>query len=163
MAEIDNPTTEAPEDGQNATPAQGTDWKAEYEKLKGESRKWEERAKANKAKADAYDEQQKAAAETKKTLEQQVADIQAKLNASETKNTRLRIAAEKGVDAALLQGTTEDELTTSADALLAAFEAYALKKAPASAPVVPNDGDAPDTTKRTSGIGQFAHDFFGGN
>lgn len=106
------------------TPAQagaeeGTDWKAE-------SRKWETRAKENKAKADQFDQLQ----ESQKTEAQRQADAlqQAQREAADAKSALLRyeVGAAKGVPANLigrLQGATREELEADADALLAAFPA----------------------------------------
>lgn len=142
------------------------DYKALYEQLKADSRKWEDRAKANKEKADAYDQlqaQANAQAEANKTLEQQVADIRDQLNASNAENLRMRVAAEKGIDAEgmkFLAGSTEDELRASADELIELAKKMAPKPA---APIIPTDGNTPSNISEPSHLGQFAQDFFGGN
>lgn len=94
------------------TPAQELDWKAE-------SRKWEERAKANKSAADELAEIK----EANKTAEQKAAD---RLAAAETKAAELElkaakaeVAAEKGVPLALISGADRAEMEASADALIA--------------------------------------------
>lgn len=123
---------------------------AELQQVKAESRKWEGRAKENREQADA----------SKKTLEQQVADIRSQLEASNIANLRLKVAAEKGVDESFLIGTTEDELRSSADALIAWREQAAQKP---TAPIIPADGKTPENIGEQSQLGKFAHSFFGGN
>ncbi|GAA4774582.1 hypothetical protein [Microbacterium gilvum] len=55
-----------------------------------------------------------------------------------TKAARAEVAAAKGVPAALLTGTTQEELEASADALIA------FRGEPAKGPVVPTQGKTPD-------------------
>ena len=106
-----------------AAQADTTDWKAE-------ARKWEQRAKENKSKADAYDEAQEAAkSDLQKALER--AEKAEKLNA-EYEAEKERIAAVKaaaastGVDFELLsmmQGNTPDEIAANAETLKAKLAA----------------------------------------
>lgn len=95
------------------------DWKAEAEKWKALSRKHEDQSKANADKAKQYDEFE----ESQKTELQKVIDKAeaAEKRASELEQAKVRaeVAASKGIPASLLSGTTEEELTASADALLA--------------------------------------------
>lgn len=163
MAEGDtNGTLEENKAAQPAAEPQEPDYKAMYEQMKAESRKWEDRSKQNLEKAKAYDALQAQAqqqADANKTLEQQVADIRDQLAASNVANIRLRVASEKGIDAALLSGSTEDELRASADALLAWREQTAPKP---TAPIIPTDGNTPANAGQPSELGRFAHNFFGG-
>lgn len=95
------------------------DWKAEAEKWKALSRQNEDRAKANADKAkrfDAIEEQSKS--EMQKLLEAKEA-AEKRAAAAETASLKARIAASKGVDVDLLTGTTQEEITASADRLLA--------------------------------------------
>ena len=95
------------------------DWKAEAEKWKALSRQNEDRAKANADKAkrfDAIEEQSKS--EMQKLLEAKEA-AEKRAAAAETASLKARIAATKGVDVDLLTGTTQEEITASADRLLA--------------------------------------------
>ena len=95
------------------------DWKAEAEKWKALSRQNEDRAKANADKAkrlDALEEQSKS--EMQKLLEAKEA-AEKRAAAAETASLKARIAASKGVDVDLLTGTTQEEITASADRLLA--------------------------------------------
>ena len=78
-----------------------------------------DRAKANADKAkrfDAIEEQSKS--EMQKLLEAKEA-AEKRAAAAETASLKARIAATKGVDVDLLTGTTQEEITASADRLLA--------------------------------------------
>ena len=161
MAEND-PTITEPTPSQTEPPSE-PDYKALYEQFKTEARKWEDRAKSNLDKAKAYDELQAKAqqqAQANKTLEEQVAEIREQLNASTATNLRLKVASEKGIDATLLFGSTEEELRANADAMLAWREQTAPKP---TAPIVPKDGNVPSNQNNPSELGEFAHNFFGGN
>lgn len=89
---------------------QGTDWKAQ-------ARKWEERAKANKDKADLWDAQQQAAP-TVEALQAQIDEMkqaQAKAEkAAERARTLMEVSQATGVPADLLKGETAEELSASA-------------------------------------------------
>lgn len=92
------------------TEPQGTDWKAQ-------ARKWEERAKANKDKADLWDAQQQAAP-TVEALQAQIdemrqAQAQAE-KAAERARTLMEVSQATGVPADLLKGETAEELSASA-------------------------------------------------
>lgn len=92
---------------------QGTDWKAE-------ARKWEERAKANKAKADKWDEQE-AQAPTVESLKQRLDEMEkesqrAKEEAAHTA-ALMQVSQETGVPASLIHGGTEQEMRESAQAV----------------------------------------------
>lgn len=100
-------------------PATGDkDWQAEAEKWKTFSRKHEEQAKANAEKAKRLDELE----ESQKTELQKVADraaaAEARADETEVRAIRAEVAAAKGIPAALLSGTTQEELEASADALI---------------------------------------------
>ena len=161
MAEND-PTITEPTPSQTEPPSE-PDYKALYEQFKTEARKWEDRAKSNLDKAKAYDELQAKAqqqAQANKTLEEQVAEIREQLNASTATNLRLKVASEKGVDASILFGSTEEELRANADAMLAWREQTAQKP---TAPILPNDGKEPENSGEPSDYEQRVHNFFGGN
>ncbi len=94
----------------NQAEPQGTDWKAQ-------ARKWEERAKANKDKADLWDAQQQAAP-TVEALQAQIdemkqAQAQAE-KAAERARTLMEVSQATGVPADLLKGETAEELEASA-------------------------------------------------
>jgi membrane-associated HD superfamily phosphohydrolase len=112
-------TTETkPTATEDTSTTEETDWKAEAEKWKALSRKNESRAKENEAasKRLAEIEQEKLSEQEKLTQRAEAAEKRAaELEASVLRNT---IAAEKGVPAKLLTGTTEEELRASADELI---------------------------------------------
>lgn len=107
--EVEKPQEDAPKE---------TDWKAE-------ARKWESRAKENLSVAKANEDAAKRLAEIEeanKTAEQKLAERMAQFERenAELKTTALRaeVAAAKGVPAALLTGSTQEELEAAADALI---------------------------------------------
>lgn len=111
-----------------------TDWKAE-------ARKWEQRAKENteaRKRLDEIEEQSKTelqkATERAEQAERRAAEV-------ELSATRYKVAAEKGVPANLLNGSTEAELIASADALIA-FRGEQQSQRTAD-PVVPGEGVSP--------------------
>jgi len=92
---------------------------AEAAKWKALARKHEEQSKANADKAKRFDALEEA---SKSELEKAVARAEAAEKAAAeaaSKVLRADVAAAKGVPAALLSGTTQDELEAAADALLA--------------------------------------------
>lgn len=101
------------------TEPHGTDWKAE-------SRKWEERSKANRAELEAVRSQldelrgeqakRSDAAERAAKAEAEVERMRAELERSALVS---RVAESRGVPASLLHGDDEAELEASADALMA--------------------------------------------
>ncbi|MDO5533224.1 MAG: hypothetical protein Q4F65_01045 [Propionibacteriaceae bacterium] len=90
---------------------------ADYDELKGKAAKFDEAENANKSE---LQRAQEAAAEASKRAE-----------AAEARVLRADVAADKGVPAALLSGSTKAELEASADALLK-FKGTAPKAAPPS-------------------------------
>lgn len=132
----DTGANESNTDGEGATSApKETDWKAEADRWKALSRQNEARAKANADKAKRLDEiEEQAKTEMQKAIER--AEAAEKRAADlEVQATRARIAAAKGVSADLLTGTTEEEITESADRLLAwRSETSTPPKPPASTP-----------------------------
>lgn len=139
---MDNPNNDTPASptGQNqaapaAAEAQGAetvDWKAEAEKWKALSRKNEAQAKANADAARRLTEIEDRDKTELQKAQEAAAAAEKRALAAETESLRARIAAAKGVAPDLLSGTTEEEITASADRLLA-WRAEAVK-APASSP-----------------------------
>ncbi|MCB1240645.1 MAG: hypothetical protein KDB30_13380 [Tetrasphaera sp.] len=127
------PPAAQPDTPPAAPPAQdGTDWKAE-------ARKWEERAKANKAELDAHQQQ---IADSQKTAEQKAADAAADAAAAKLEALRWQVAATKGLDPILatrLTGSSKEELEADADALMALIppKAPEAPPAPPAGPTVP--------------------------
>jgi hypothetical protein len=114
------------------------DYKALYEQLKSDSRKWEDRAKANKAKADKWD----AASAGEDSLESRIAKLEADKHALEQEKERqklvAKVAAATGLTEAIvatLNGPDESALTEQAKAIAG------LK--PKGAPNVPEAGKFP--------------------
>ena len=123
----------------NGNPAQddGKDYKAMYEQAISESRKWENRSKANAEKAKKYDEME----EAKKTLEERVASIEAANKALSDEKERAKlvkaVAAATGVPESIvstLSATDEEAMTAQAQAIA---ENY---KTPGGAPNAPETG-----------------------
>lgn len=95
------------------------DWRAEAEKWKALSRKNEARAQSNADKAKRLDEiEERSKTEMQKAIERAEA-AEKRASRLEVEAARARVAAAKGVDADLLTGTTEEEITQAADRLLA--------------------------------------------
>lgn len=146
-----DPTTD-PAPVPNGTDPAPVDWEAKYNEAQAQlesaikhSRDWENKSKANYAKAQAYDElekQNKASAEQVEAANKRIAELETELGGIKAKQEHAAlvasVAAAKGVDAALLsmvKGDTQEELEAAADALSAHM---------ASIPVYPavNDGGA---------------------
>ena len=97
---------------------EGTDWKAQ-------ARKWEQRAKENLAAAKANDDAAKRLAEIEEASKTEAERTAERLAAAEKRAAELEakalkaeVAAAKGVPAALLTGSTQEELEAAADALI---------------------------------------------
>jgi len=113
------------------------DYKALYEQAISESRKWENRSKANAEKAKKYDELESA----KKSLEERVSDIESRNKALEDEKARAslvkQVAANTGVPESIvstLSATDEETMTAQATAIA---ENY---KTPGGAPKAPEAG-----------------------
>lgn len=96
------------------------DYKALYEQAISESRKWENRSKANAEKAKKYDELESA----KKSLEERVSDIESRNKALEDEKARAslvkKVAATTGVPESIvstLSATDEETMTAQATAI----------------------------------------------
>ena len=126
----------------------GTDWKKE-------ARKWEDRAKANKAELDSLQQ----AANSKKTdLEQaleRIAKLEADNAAKESQIMRSAVASAKNIDPDLLVGSTREELEAHADRLLA-WRGETTKHAD---PVIPLAGYQP-TPPQADEAGMFVKKLF---
>lgn len=121
MPENETPVTDSPETPtETAAPATGEkDWKAEAEKWKGFARKHEDQAKANADAAKRLQEIEDAAKSEAQRLAERAEKAEKALAAAEVARMRAEVAAERGVPANLLAGSTLEELTASADALVA--------------------------------------------
>lgn len=115
-------TTENVEQSQEAVEAQspdtGVNLEEQLEKWRSMARKHEARAKENAEKASKYDE----VVESQKTEQQKLADKLAEAEkraaALESEKIRVEVAAEKGVPADMISGSTREELEAYADRLL---------------------------------------------
>lgn len=115
--EPDNTNTSAAQGGEGG---EGTDYKALCEQLKSESRKWEDRAKQNKEKADRYDQLMAG----NESIEQRIAALEAENKAMKDAETRhalvAKVAATAGLPESLvatLNGSDEETLTAQAKAI----------------------------------------------
>ena len=135
-------------DNPNANPAQEDggepDYKALYEQWKSEARKWEDRAKASKEKADKWD----AASGGEDSLEERIAKLEADKLALEQEKARHALVA-KVAEATGISETLVAALNGSdEDALMAQAKAIAELK-PTGAPNVPEAGRFPSNDTGT--------------
>lgn len=117
----DTEPTDAPADEQTEAPAQEskpeTDWRAE-------AKKWESRAKENKTAAERLAQLEESQKSEQQKLMERAEAAERERDEVRTEALRLRIAHEKGLtprQAARLRGSSEEELTADADALLEEF------------------------------------------
>lgn len=120
------------------------DYKALYEQLKADSRKWEQRAKDNKEKADKWD----ATTKGNESVEDRIAALEAEneaMKAAEARRTLIaRIANEVGLEEGLIApmaSSDKDEETLLAEAQYLAEKFESVK--PKGAPNVPEAGKFP--------------------
>ena len=151
MADNETPQGETPAETPEPQEPKETDWKAE-------ARKWEARAKENLASAK---QNETAARRLAEIEESQKTEAQKQQEALETAlreladdrsaRARAEVAAEKGVPAALLSGSTREELEASAAALIE----FRGEKAPTGGLLIPSEGNTPPASGGTTGE-QFA-------
>lgn len=150
---VDNSATNsdsAPTNGDNAASKPEIDWKSE-------SRKWENRAKENRRAANERDELTKAIGDKDATIEALKAKVADFETAAKVREWSANAAAEHGISADLIRGTTEDEINAHAAAI-----AKALHDAkPPVAPVVPQAGTTPDNDG--GNLAEFARNVFAGD
>jgi hypothetical protein len=132
-----------------------TDWKAKYEEALEHSRKWEGRAKENKARADALEAGQTDA----EKLANDLATLREELGAAKRSALVSRVQATHGIsdeDAALfLTGTDEDTLTKQAARL--AERTVDHKK---QGNVAPKEGDSKTSGADDTEMREFARNLF---
>lgn len=151
------PTQTEPHGTEASEPSK--DWKAEYDKLLAQSRKWEERAKSNSAAAKRLAELEDASktdaerlADATKRAEEAEAKVAEFERAAERASIVREVAAERGVDAEWLSrmaGDTREEIEANAG-----FLASRLSGAPIY-PSVPDGGSvraAPITKEQIESI-----------
>lgn len=96
MAENENVPQEPTEEPQGT---EQVDWEAKYKELQAQSRKWEERAKANKDKADKWDAyEQQGMSEVEKLTK--------RAESAESELAQLRAASQRNADAAEIAEST---------------------------------------------------------
>lgn len=126
------------EPGVGDADTQGTDWKAE-------ARKWEQRAKDNKASLDTAISERDSVSARISQLESTNTELSGKVTAFESAQAHAALVAKvseaTGVDPKVLRGSTEDELTEHANSLKALFDSQP------SAPVIPSQGKSPDNVQ----------------
>jgi hypothetical protein len=118
-AEVEQPQAEEPKE--QAEPTEPTtDWKAN-------SRKWEDRAKSNKEQLDtALKEIEELKASQATNANEQLEQANAKI--AELK-LKIKVSKETGVPVELLQGSDEDAITASANALTSYAQSFAKSNA----------------------------------
>ena len=140
----------APKNEDNAVNKPEIDWKSE-------SRKWENRAKENRRAANERDELAKAIGDKDATIEALKAKVADFETAAKVREWSANAAAEHGISADLIRGTTEDEINAHAAAI-----AKALHDAkPPVAPVVSQAGATPDNDG--GNLAKFARNVFAGD
>lgn len=151
MAEETTPTATEQVEGSATEPqgdgAKAEDWKARYDELLKQTRKHEDRAKANYAKAKAYDEAAKHAeeadgklAELTEKAEKAEAELAAMRAEREREQAVAEVAKKANVPAdvlKLMRGDTAEELEGAAEALSAYIKSLRLY------PEVPDGGARP--------------------
>lgn len=142
------PQAPAPDPSPTGQPAQApeTDWKAE-------ARKWETRAKENRAAAKERDE----LAEALKAREVDLEALRAKVTrfekARQVDTWRTQVATETGVPVDLLRGQTLEEISSHAQVLRTALAARS------TGPVVPPSDGAPGVS--SDPMSELARSLFG--
>jgi hypothetical protein len=151
MAENENVPQEPTEEPQGT---EQVDWEAKFKELQAQSRKWEERAKANKDKADKWDayEQEGMSEVEKLTKRAESAESElAQLKAESQRNAdAAEIAESTGVPASLLLHCAD-----RADMEAFAKEYAGIQKVPA-APTAPTSRVVRGSSSKPSTADQFA-------
>lgn len=117
------PTPDAPADAPDQTEAPAQEAKAETD-WRAEAKKWESRAKENKTAAERLAQLEESQKSEQQKLMERAEAAERERDEVRTEALRLRIAHEKGLtprQAARLRGSSEEELTADADALLEEF------------------------------------------
>lgn len=105
-------TTQEPEETQDAAPAP-VDWEAKYRDALRQSRKWEQRAKANSKQAEHAEQSDSELAD----MRDRVAALEADVKAKSVELTRSKVSAETGIPAALITGDDEEAMREAAKAI----------------------------------------------
>lgn len=124
MSDIDEPTNDVPEEPQEGNEGQTT-FDADYvKKLRDEAARYRTEAKANAEASKRLAELEESQKSEQQKLMERAEAAERERDEVRTEALRLRIAHEKGLtpkQAARLRGSSEEELTADADALLEEF------------------------------------------
>lgn len=141
------------------------DYKAMYEQMRSESRKWEGRAKANKEKADKYD----AASEGYDSIEERLAalnaekaELEAKNKAHEEAEARHALVSKVAAATGLTESLVDTLNGTDEDTLMEQARAFAELK-PKGAPSADEAGKFPRGIQKsaTDEFGELVDDMLG--
>ncbi|RLP12258.1 hypothetical protein [Propionibacterium australiense] len=135
----DNTTTPAAdpqsvEQPEQQASTQEPDWKAEYDKLKAQARKWEDRAKENYKARQRLDEIEEASKTEAQKQADALAASEARAKAAEARAAALEVSNETGIPVDLLAGPGDD-LKAYAERL-AAWQAEKAKAVEQAQPAV---------------------------
>lgn len=137
-------TAEAP--AAETAPAQETDWKAE-------ARKWEERAKANRAASERLAEIEEASKTEAQKLAERAEAAEKALAEARADALRSRVIAKYGIPEDyhdFVVGDTEDDLEAKAEKVKKLIEAQS--EAPTRHAVIPSEGSTPALALNGDGI-----------
>ncbi|UOQ56080.1 hypothetical protein MUN78_10225 [Leucobacter allii] len=143
-------TTEQPNGDTVTTPAEPNgaaevDYKAKYEEALAHSRTWEQRAKGNKAAADELEQLKEAQKTAEEKQAEQLAALQRENAAFKAEKQQAAwakdVSTATGVPAAVLRGSTLEELQAHAELLKPAYTKE--PEAPQPVPTIGNQPQAP--------------------
>lgn len=140
----------------------GTDWKARYEQLQRDARRWENRSKENATKLAELEPLAKRAKELedagKSDMERLTSELQGhtvRADKAEQELMRLRVAVRKGlteVQARRLVGSSEEELEADAEDLMASFRPATPEPEPEPEPRSDNSRRRPQERLRPGAV-----------
>lgn len=157
----DNPNIDPSTDpAQGGEGGQEPDYKAMYEQLKAESRKWEDRSKQNKAKADKLDELMAGNG----SVEDRIAALEAENKAMKDAEARRALVAKVAAATGLTEAIVATLNGSDEEALMAQAQSVAELK-PKGAPSAPEAGafprDAGETKTNAQRFGELVDAFLG--
>lgn len=141
-----NPTIDPNIDPAQGNEGENVDYKAMCEQLKAESRKWEERSKANKAKADQLDKLMAG----NNSVEERIAALEAENKAMKDARARQELVAKVATETELPESLVASLNGEDEESLMEQAKAIANLK-PKGAPNVPEAGKFPRDEKKGSG------------
>ena len=140
---------------EDVTANEEPDYKALYEQLKADSRKWEQRAKDNKEKADKWD----ATTKGNESVEERIAALEAENEAMKAAEARRALVSQVAKDTGLSESIVGSLSGADLDTLTEQAKAVANLK-PKGAPSVPEAGKFP-RGKADSDQKRFVRQLFG--